>query len=67
MRSMRTIDWAETQFRALGRADARELAVALIASCQGIVVLAAALRRADLVGVEAVRLSRWIDAPAGPQ
>lgn len=36
--------WAETQFRAMGREDGRELAMALIASCEGIVLLAAALQ-----------------------
>src|SRR3989441_11399459 len=33
------IDWAERQFRAMGRRDARDLAVALIASYQGIMLL----------------------------
>jgi hypothetical protein len=33
------IDRVETQFRATGRADARELAVALIAACEGIALL----------------------------
>ena len=33
------IDWAEQQFRAMGRRDARELAVALIASYQGVALL----------------------------
>ena len=56
------IDWAEVQFRAMGRADARELAVALIAAYQGIVVLAAALRDPGLIGVETGRLVRWIDS-----
>jgi TetR/AcrR family transcriptional regulator, transcriptional repressor for nem operon len=61
------IDWAETQFRALGRDDARELAVALLAAYQGIAVLAAALRQPDLIGVEAARLNRWIDSLTGSQ
>ena len=56
------IDWAEVQFRAMGREDARELAVALIAAYQGIVVLAAALRDPGLIGVETGRLVRWIDS-----
>ena len=56
------IDWAELQFRAMGRADARDLAVALIAAYQGIVVLAAALRDPGLIGVETGRLARWIDS-----
>jgi TetR/AcrR family transcriptional regulator, transcriptional repressor for nem operon len=58
------IDWAEVQFRAMGRADARDLAVALIAAYQGIVVLAAALRDPGLIGVETGRLARWIDSLA---
>src|SRR5947209_11982462 len=33
------IDWSERQFRALGRRDARDLAVALMASYQGIALL----------------------------
>ena len=49
------IDWAETQFRAMGRDDARELATAL---------LAAALRDPGLISTETSRLSRWIDSLA---
>jgi len=58
------IDWAETQFRAMGREDARELATALIAAYEGIVLLAAALRDPGLIGTEVSRLSRWIDSVA---
>jgi TetR/AcrR family transcriptional repressor of nem operon len=61
------IDWAEVQFRALGREDARDLAVALIAAYQGIVVLAAALRDPGLIGVETGRLAQWIDSLAQPR
>ena len=50
------IDWAEVQFRAMGRDDARELAVALIAAYEGIAVLAAALRDPGLISTEASRL-----------
>jgi TetR/AcrR family transcriptional repressor of nem operon len=65
------IDWAETQFQEMGREDARELATALIAAYEGIVLLAAALRDASLIGTEVSRLSRWIDSlaelqPASP-
>ncbi len=64
-------DWAETQFREMGRDDARELATALIAAYEGITLLAAALRDPSLISTEAARLSRWIDSlaerqPAGP-
>jgi TetR/AcrR family transcriptional repressor of nem operon len=58
------IDWAETQFRTMGREDARELATALIAAYEGIVLLAAALRDPSLIGTEVSRLSRWIDSLA---
>jgi TetR/AcrR family transcriptional repressor of nem operon len=56
------IDWAEIQFREMGRADARELATALIAAYEGIAVLAAALRDPGLISTETARLSRWIDS-----
>ncbi len=56
------IDWAEPQFQAMGRDDARELAVALIASYEGITVLASALRDPGLITAEGERLERWIDS-----
>ena len=59
------IDWAEAQFRAIGRDDARELAVALVAAYEGIALLAAALRDPGLIGTEAARLERWLDSLAG--
>jgi TetR/AcrR family transcriptional regulator, transcriptional repressor for nem operon len=56
------IDWAEQRFRALGRRDARDLAVALIAAYQGISLLTNTLRDPDLMTREARRLERWIDS-----
>jgi TetR/AcrR family transcriptional repressor of nem operon len=56
------IDWAEGQFRAMGRDDSRELAVALVAAYQGIALLAATLREPGLISAEGRRLERWIDA-----
>ncbi|HLW96534.1 MAG TPA: TetR/AcrR family transcriptional regulator [Solirubrobacteraceae bacterium] len=56
------IDWAEQQFRAMGRRDARDLAVALIASHQGISLLTNALRTPELMARETRRLERWIDS-----
>jgi AcrR family transcriptional regulator len=56
------IDWAEQQFRQLGRRDARELAVALIASYQGIALLTNTFRDPDLMVREGRRLERWIDS-----
>src|SRR6476620_4856563 len=56
------IDWAERQFGAMGRRDARDLAVALIASYQGIMLLANTFREPELIVREARRLDRWIDS-----
>ena len=56
------IDWAEVQFRAMGREDARELAVALIAAYEGIALLAATLQDPTLISTEGGRLLRWIDS-----
>ena len=56
------IDWAERQFRAMGRRDARDLAVALIAAYQGISLLTNTLRNPELMAKEARRLERWIDS-----
>ena len=58
------IDWAETQFRRMGRRDARDLAVALMAAYQGIAVLTNTFRDPELMTREARRLDRWIDSLA---
>ncbi|WP_406075692.1 TetR/AcrR family transcriptional regulator [Streptomyces virginiae] len=61
------LNWVEQQFRAMGHPDAREPAVALIASYQGISLLTNTFRDPDLMTVEARRLERWIDSLAeGP-
>jgi TetR/AcrR family transcriptional regulator, transcriptional repressor for nem operon len=58
------VDWAEQQFREMGRRDANELAVALIASYQGVALLANTFRDPDLMAREGRRLQRWIDGLA---
>jgi TetR/AcrR family transcriptional regulator, transcriptional repressor for nem operon len=58
------VDWAERQFRLIGRRDARDLAVALIASYQGIALLTNTFRDPELMTREARRLERWIDSLA---
>jgi AcrR family transcriptional regulator len=55
------ISWAQRQFEEMGRRDARELAVALIAGYQGAALLANAFRDPDLLAGEGKRLERWID------
>jgi TetR/AcrR family transcriptional regulator, transcriptional repressor for nem operon len=59
-----SIDWAEQQFRAMGRRDARDLAVAMIASYEGIMLLTNTFRQPELIVREARRLERWIDSLA---
>lgn len=54
--------WAEQQFRSMGQADARDLAIALIASYQGIALLTNTFRAPDLMVREGRRLERWIDS-----
>jgi hypothetical protein len=58
------IEWAERQLRAMGRRDARELAVALIASYQGIALLTNTFRDPELMAREGRRLERWVDSLA---
>jgi TetR/AcrR family transcriptional regulator, transcriptional repressor for nem operon len=57
-------DWAEQQFRSMGRADARDLAIALVASYQGISLLTNTFRDPELMVREGRRLERWIDSLA---
>jgi TetR/AcrR family transcriptional regulator, transcriptional repressor for nem operon len=56
------VDWAEQQFRQMGRRDARDLALALIASYHGIALLTNSFRDPELMVREARRLERWIDS-----
>jgi AcrR family transcriptional regulator len=56
------IDWAERQFRAMGRQDAHDLAVEFMAAYQGAAVLTQALRQPELITHEGRRLERWIDS-----
>ena len=56
------IDWAEDQFRELGRPDARDLAVALFAGIQGAALLANTFRDPTILSRQARHLERWIDS-----
>jgi TetR/AcrR family transcriptional regulator, transcriptional repressor for nem operon len=55
------IEWAEQQFRALGRPDAHDLAMSLLASYQGSALLTNTLRDPGILIREARRLDEWID------
>jgi TetR/AcrR family transcriptional regulator, transcriptional repressor for nem operon len=56
------IAWAEEQFRSLGRRDAHDLAVDLMAAYEGNALLANTLRDPDVLSRAARRLNHWIDA-----
>jgi TetR/AcrR family transcriptional repressor of nem operon len=58
------VDWAEQQFRSMGRREARDLAVAMIASYEGIALLTNTFRDPELMAREGRRLDRWIDSLA---
>jgi TetR/AcrR family transcriptional regulator, transcriptional repressor for nem operon len=58
------VDWAESQFRLLGRSDARDLAVALFAGIQGAALLANTFRDPTILTRQTRHLERWIDAVA---
>jgi TetR/AcrR family transcriptional regulator, transcriptional repressor for nem operon len=55
------IDWAEDQFRQMGRRDAHDLAVSLLASNQGSSLLTNTLRDPSIHTREARHLTRWIE------
>jgi TetR/AcrR family transcriptional regulator, transcriptional repressor for nem operon len=55
------IDWAEEQFRQLGRRDAHDLAFSLLARIQGAALLAQSFRDPDVLAREARMIDRWID------
>ncbi|WEO93598.1 TetR/AcrR family transcriptional regulator [Streptomyces sp. FXJ1.172] len=54
------LDWVESQFVQLGRADAAALAVELVAAYQGMSVLTNALRDPGLMATQGERLRSWI-------
>ncbi len=55
------LDWAQEQFRELGRPDPRADATALIGGVQGAALLANAMRDPELLSTETQRLEDWID------
>ena len=55
------IEWAEEQFRSLGRRDAHDLALELMAAYEGSALLASTLRDPGVLSKAGRRLSHWID------
>jgi AcrR family transcriptional regulator len=56
------IQWAERQFQSLGRKDANDLALDLLAAYEGSALLANTLRDPEILTNAAGRVDRWIDA-----
>jgi AcrR family transcriptional regulator len=57
-----SVDWAEQQFAMMGRRDARELAVELVARIQGTSLLTHTFRDAGIMVRHARRTEHWIDS-----
>ena len=57
-----SVDWAEQQFRELGRRDARDLAIALVGGFQGAAAAHEHVPRARPPVRQSRRLERWIDS-----
>jgi TetR/AcrR family transcriptional repressor of nem operon len=56
------IEWAEAQFRSLGRPDAHDLALDLMAAYEGRALLANTMSDPGVLSGAAQRLNRWIDS-----
>jgi TetR/AcrR family transcriptional regulator, transcriptional repressor for nem operon len=56
------LDWTEQQFHAMGRRDARDLALELVISYEGGAVLTNALGQPEVMAHQARRLEKWINA-----
>jgi AcrR family transcriptional regulator len=56
------VSWAQRQFAALGRRDARNLAVELVVAYQGGAVVGSALGQPEVMARQARRLEYWINA-----
>jgi len=55
------VKWATAQFRLLGRSDAADLAVQLVAALQGISLLGNTLRSPAVIGRQVARLCDWVE------
>jgi TetR/AcrR family transcriptional regulator, transcriptional repressor for nem operon len=56
------IEWIRRQFAAMGRPDAPDLAVHLLARYQGAALLTSTFRDPDLMAREAAHAAQWIDS-----
>lgn len=60
----RITDWAQAQFRQLGRRDAADLAMTLLSGIQGAALLTNTFGDADIMTRQMRYLERWIDSLA---
>jgi AcrR family transcriptional regulator len=56
------LGWAESQFRQMGRSDAPELAINLLAAVEGAILLANALRRPEIITDRVRGLEDWLES-----
>jgi TetR/AcrR family transcriptional regulator, transcriptional repressor for nem operon len=56
------LEWAEAQFQSMGRRDARDLALDLLATYEGSALLANTMRDPGVLSGAARRLAGWIDS-----
>jgi AcrR family transcriptional regulator len=56
------VGWAEAQFAAMGRRDARECAIELVVAYQGAAVVGSALGQPEVMARRASSLQKWIDS-----
>jgi TetR/AcrR family transcriptional repressor of nem operon len=61
------VDWAEEQFRLMGKRDARDLAVGLVAAIQGTSLLTSTFHDPEIMTRQSRRLARWVDDLAESQ
>ncbi len=56
------VDWTEQQLRLMGKRDARDLAMTLVATFQGASLLTNSFRDPQILVRQSRRLERWIDS-----
>jgi TetR/AcrR family transcriptional repressor of nem operon len=53
-------EWVAEQFRLIGRADAQELGVALVAAVQGVILMANAMHDPQVLEQQVARIRQWV-------
>ena len=58
------MEWAEEQFREMGRRDAEDCALTLLSTVEGAALLSNAFGDRDMLVSQMHRLERWVDSLA---